>query len=188
MFQVRQKSTPTSVSGASDILMSSRLLAFGTCIPLLRCKSVEPKKSRCLPTSFPSALIRRNEEVQTEFLGPFMSREPLVRPWSKERLSIIVNLLSSEWHNLIMLTYHRCTHHPQVLWWRARLVLQGKLAADHLSKKGSRINVKEKLPNAQQTQGINFIKRLNLGHTTGWFCLAKRNILSNPCNNFNKYV
>ena len=100
MFQVRQKSTPSSVSGESDILMSSRLVAFGTCIPLLRCKSVEPKKSKCLPTSFPSSLIRRNELVQTEFLGPFMSREPLVRPWSKERLSIIVNLLSSEWHNL----------------------------------------------------------------------------------------
>ena len=92
-----------------------------------------------------------------------------------------------------MLTYHRCTHHPQVLWWQARLVLQGKLAAGHLSKKGSKINVKEKLPNAQQTQGINFIKRLNLGHTTGWFCLQREifcqihvTTSTNMCNNFDK--
>ena len=50
---------------------------------------------------------------------------------------------------------------------------------------------------AQQTQGIeslDFFERLkpinklqNLGQTTVWFCLTKRNkVLTNPCNNFNK--
>ena len=71
------------------------------------------------------------------------------------------------------------------------MVLQGSLAAGHLSKEGSRINLKEK---AQQTQGIeslDFIERLkpinelqNLGQTKAWFCLAKRNTtLTNPYNN-----
>ena len=60
-LHVRQKSTPSSVSSTTGRDWLKRNL-LGKGIPS-RSQSVEPKKSRCFPTSCPSSLILRSGEV-----------------------------------------------------------------------------------------------------------------------------